>query len=91
MITLRDCGVTAAGAGGGRWPPRTGAAAGGPMGARLGSLPPTPELLAQVAALPPATDQPDVDEDEARAADPQFSLRRLLRPVALAADGRRSA
>jgi ATP-binding cassette subfamily B protein len=61
-----------------------GAAAGGPMGTMLGALPPSPGLLAKVEALPPAQDQPEVSEDVARAPDPQFSLRRLLRPVALA-------
>jgi ATP-binding cassette, subfamily B, bacterial len=48
------------------------------------SLPPSPELLAQVAALPPAKDVPEVDIPEARAADRHFTLRRLLRPLALA-------
>ncbi|MGW2331328.1 ABC transporter transmembrane domain-containing protein [Streptomyces sp. NPDC001700] len=42
-------------------------------------MPATPELLAKVEALPPATDTPDVDE--ARAAQPEeaYGLRRLLR------------
>ncbi|HYB18742.1 MAG TPA: ABC transporter ATP-binding protein, partial [Streptosporangiaceae bacterium] len=48
------------------------------------SLPPSPELLAKVAALPPAKDVPDVDIAQARAADRHFTLRRLLRPLALA-------
>jgi ATP-binding cassette subfamily B protein len=48
------------------------------------SMPPSPELLAQVAALPPARDVPDVDIPKARAADRHFSLRRLLRPLAAA-------
>ena len=52
------------------------------MGAMLGSLPPTPELLAKVEALPPAQDRPGVSEDTARAPDARFTLRRLLRPVA---------
>ena len=44
----------------------------------LGSVPPTPELLAQVAALPPATDRPlPVTDTESG----RFSLRRTLRPV----------
>jgi ATP-binding cassette subfamily B protein len=43
----------------------------------LGSVPPTPELLAQVAALPPAGDRP-----RPVSAEPgPFSLRRTLRPV----------
>ncbi len=61
------------------------AAAGhGHMGGTFESLPPSPELLAQVAALPPAADEPDVDIAQARAADRHFSLRRLLRPLAFA-------
>ncbi len=55
--------------------------AGGPMAGVMASLPPTPELLAQVAALPPATDEPRVDEPSVRASDPAFGLGRLLRPV----------
>jgi ATP-binding cassette subfamily B protein len=50
---------------------------GGPMGG-LGSLPATPELLAQVAALPPATDTPDVDLEFARANSRRFGLWALL-------------
>ncbi|WP_240801974.1 ABC transporter ATP-binding protein [Streptomyces sp. A1136] len=41
--------------------------------------PATPELLAQVAALPPADDLPDVDEDRAASAEESYGLRRLLR------------
>jgi ATP-binding cassette, subfamily B, bacterial len=48
------------------------------------SMPPSPELLAQVAALPPAKDVPGVDIAQARAADRHFTLRRLLRPLAVA-------
>ena len=48
------------------------------------AVPATEELLAKVAALPPATDEPGVDEAAAQAADPAFSLRRLLAPVRLA-------
>ena len=50
----------------------------------MGSLPPTPELLAQVDALPPARDLPHVDQAQARAGDRHFTLRRLLRPLAIA-------
>ncbi|MFJ2175810.1 ABC transporter ATP-binding protein [Streptomyces sp. NPDC087851] len=39
----------------------------------------TPELLAQVEALPPATDVPEVDEARAVAAEESYGLRRLLR------------
>lgn len=47
----------------------------------FGNVAPTPQLLAEVAALPPALDDPAVPDDQARAADPQFGLRRLLRPL----------
>ncbi|HEV2344850.1 MAG TPA: ABC transporter transmembrane domain-containing protein, partial [Actinocrinis sp.] len=46
----------------------------------LGSLPATPDLLAKVAALPPANDVPQVDPALLHAEDPEFSLSRLLRP-----------
>ncbi|MFE2108185.1 ABC transporter ATP-binding protein [Kitasatospora sp. NPDC059463] len=39
-----------------------------------------PGLLTQVAALPPATDTPAVPRADAERGDPDFSLRRLLRP-----------
>jgi ATP-binding cassette, subfamily B, bacterial len=64
---------------------RGGAGAGaGNISGMFASLPPSPELLAQVDALPPAKDRPDVDIGQARAADRHFTLRRLLRPIALA-------
>ena len=50
----------------------------------LAGIPASPELLAQVDALRPATDTPGVDARQARAADPHFTLRRLLRPFAIA-------
>ncbi|QMU75443.1 ABC transporter ATP-binding protein [Streptacidiphilus sp. PB12-B1b] len=53
--------------------------AGGVMGA-MGSMPATPELLAKVAALPPADGTPDIDLAEARRPDPHFNLRRMLAP-----------
>jgi ATP-binding cassette, subfamily B, bacterial len=56
----------------------------GPVAGALASLPPSPELLAQVDALPPATDEPDVDLAAARAGDKHFTLRRLLRPLTVA-------
>ncbi|HTQ88417.1 MAG TPA: ABC transporter transmembrane domain-containing protein, partial [Streptosporangiaceae bacterium] len=62
----------------------TAAANAGPMAGALASLPPSPELLAQVDALPPATDEPDVDLAGARAGDRHFTLRRLLRPLTAA-------
>jgi len=78
---------TAAGAGG-----RTGLGARGRTGRAsaaaatsvLADIPPTPELLAKVAALPPASDVPEVSQAWARAGDPRFTLRRLLRPFAIA-------
>ncbi|WEO97283.1 ABC transporter ATP-binding protein [Streptomyces sp. FXJ1.172] len=45
----------------------------------LGGTPATPELLAQVEALPPATDTPDVDEARAVRREDSYGLRRLLR------------
>lgn len=39
----------------------------------------TPELLAQVEALPPATDVPSVDEARAVGSETSYGLRRLLR------------
>ncbi|MFE0686760.1 ABC transporter ATP-binding protein [Streptomyces xiamenensis] len=56
--------------------------AGGPdtaATALMGGTAADPELLAQVAALPPATDTPDIDEDAAaRAETGGYGLRRLL-------------
>ena len=60
---------------------RGGSGAGGSM---LAGIPPTPELLAKVDALPPANELPGVSQAGSRAADPHFTLRRLLRPIALA-------
>ncbi|MCX4990767.1 MULTISPECIES: ABC transporter ATP-binding protein [unclassified Streptomyces] len=45
----------------------------------LAGMPATPGLLAQVEALPPAVDVPDVDEARAVAAEESYGLRRLLR------------
>lgn len=60
---------------------RTEAPAGSAEGAPAapGGMPATPELLAQVEALPPATDTPDVDEAHAVTAETSYGLRRLLR------------
>ncbi|EFL32297.1 ABC transporter ATP-binding protein [Streptomyces viridochromogenes DSM 40736] len=44
----------------------------------LAESPATPELLAQVEALPPATDVPDVDERRAVQPEESYGLRRLL-------------
>jgi ATP-binding cassette subfamily B protein len=56
-----------------------GAARGGPAG-WAAMLQATPELLAQVDKLPPATDTPNVDEAAARRSDSAFNLHSLLRP-----------
>jgi len=53
-------------------------------GGLFDAVPATEELLAKVAALPPATDQPGIDEAAAQAPDPRFSLGRLLAPLRLA-------
>ncbi len=50
---------------------------GGIAGAAAGSA----ELLAQVAALPPATGDPGIPDEVARSADPAFGIRHLTRPV----------
>ncbi len=60
------------------------AGAGGNMDGMIGSVPPSPELLARVAALPPVKDKPKVDLAQAEAADTSFSLRKLLKPIAIA-------
>ncbi|HEV7451238.1 MAG TPA: ABC transporter ATP-binding protein [Pseudonocardiaceae bacterium] len=53
----------------------------GGMAGMAGSVEQTPELLAAVAALPPATAQVDVRGIDPTAPDPDFRLGRLLRPV----------
>ena len=58
-----------------------GAVRGGLGASMLGSVGPTPGLLAAVAALPPATAQPDIRGGDPTAPDPDFRLRRLLRPM----------
>ncbi|MFI0811187.1 ABC transporter ATP-binding protein [Streptomyces echinatus] len=50
-----------------------------PKDPALTGTPATPELLAQVEALPPATDTPDIDEGRAVLAEDSYGLRRLLR------------
>ncbi|WP_344594310.1 ABC transporter transmembrane domain-containing protein [Streptomyces violaceusniger] len=67
-------GDTAAGAG-----PGAGAVAGPGLAGALSGMPATPELLAKVAALPPATDTPDIDEERAARPEEAYGLRRLLR------------
>jgi ATP-binding cassette subfamily B protein len=86
VLDDRAMATAAAVGGGGRRAQRAAAANAtmGPVTAAFASLPPSPELLAQVDALPPADDRPSVDLDQARAGDRHFSLRRLLRPLAAA-------
>jgi ATP-binding cassette subfamily B protein len=67
--------------------PRAAATSGG-MGSRggvgmnaAGDMAPTPELIAAVEALPPATEVPHVPGEDPTAPDPAFRLARLLRPV----------
>ncbi|MFJ5559575.1 ABC transporter ATP-binding protein [Streptomyces sp. NPDC093250] len=50
-----------------------------PKDTALADAPATPELLAQVDALPPANDVPDVDEARAVRPEDSYGLRRLLR------------
>ncbi|SEL64699.1 ATP-binding cassette, subfamily B [Streptacidiphilus jiangxiensis] len=55
---------------------------GGPGGmhSAMGAMAATPELLAKVAALPPANETPQIPLEEARRPDPQFNVRRMLAP-----------
>jgi ATP-binding cassette subfamily B protein len=57
-----------------------GGGGGGGGRGMIAALPATPELLAQVAKLPPANDKPDLDKAAITKPDYAFSLRRLLRP-----------
>ncbi|MFI6656813.1 ABC transporter ATP-binding protein [Streptomyces sp. NPDC050523] len=54
-----------------------------PKDTALEGMPATPELLAQVDALPPATDIPDIDEARAVRPEESYGLRRLLRGFGL--------
>ena len=71
---------------GGFGPPSLGMGLGGGGNWRA-NLAPTPEFLAQVAALPPVTDVADIDLAAESRRDPRFSLRRLMlqfrRPLGL--------
>lgn len=51
----------------------------GSFGSELAGLPGSPDLLAKVAALPPALDTPDIDEAAAERREDSYGLRRLLR------------
>jgi ATP-binding cassette subfamily B protein len=66
--------------GDGLWHGSIGHGAGHHMSDRVAMLAPTPELLASVEALPPATDDPDVDPAEQSAPQLGFHLGRFLRP-----------
>jgi ATP-binding cassette subfamily B protein len=73
------------GRGGGGASQRGAALSGGAMGGGwMAGVPASPELLARVAELPPANEDPKVDQDFARAPDPRFTLRKLLKPFAIA-------
>ena len=84
MLDERGRALAGASAAGGRGRGRAGGAGAGNITGTFASLPPSPELLAQVNALPPTKDVPQVEIGQARAADRHFSLRRLLRPLAAA-------
>ncbi|HEX6595570.1 MAG TPA: ABC transporter ATP-binding protein [Acidimicrobiales bacterium] len=79
MLGMRALGV---GVGGGMGGGMGGGALGGAgnPGARLALVSETPELLAKVAALPPASVDPGVDVVEESRPDPDFSLGKFLRP-----------
>jgi ATP-binding cassette subfamily B protein len=73
---------SAAAGGPGRSVPGGGARTGGVRGGQLAAdQPATPELLAAVSALRPATAQPHFTGVDPRAPEPGFRLARLLRPV----------
>ena len=79
-----DAGASAGAGRGGTPVTAGGRRAGATITSALAGVPPSPELLAKVGALPPATDVPGVDPGLARAPDPRFTLRRLLRPFVIA-------
>ncbi len=60
---------------------RVGGGGGGLTASLVGSIGPTPELLAAVAALPPAKAEPSLGGLDPTAADPDFRLSRLARPM----------
>ncbi|MEV6555464.1 ABC transporter ATP-binding protein [Nocardia sp. NPDC051756] len=55
--------------------------AGRTFAAAAADLTETPELRRNIALLPPATEQPRLDDQRMRQPDPEFRLTRLLRPV----------
>ncbi|MCW0212495.1 MAG: ABC transporter ATP-binding protein/permease [Pseudonocardia sp.] len=74
---LRSAAATAGEVRGGGPPSRGG----GGATAMVGGIAATPELIAAVSALPPATEDPRLGDEDPAAPDPGFRLRRLLRPV----------
>ncbi len=60
--------------------PRAGGGSRSMMGA-VADLSETPELRRDIERLPPATEQPGLDDERLRRPDPGFRLARLLRPV----------
>ncbi len=70
-------GMRALGVGGGGNPMGGGGAS---ASSRLANVAETPELLAAVAALPPADADPDIDLAQESRPDPDFGLRPFLRP-----------
>jgi ATP-binding cassette, subfamily B, bacterial len=67
----------------GRTGGRGGGGGGGAMVSMMAGVPASPELLARVDALPPATETPGVDLSWAESPAPRFSLRQVLRPFAI--------
>nr|WP_206328044.1 ABC transporter ATP-binding protein [Streptomyces sp. S3(2020)] len=63
--------------------PRLWAGERGSRDTALDGMPATPELLAQVEALPPAQDTPGIDEARAVTPEESYGLRRLLRGFGL--------
>ncbi|NKY88500.1 ABC transporter ATP-binding protein [Nocardia veterana] len=59
-----------------------GAGGFGRGGGMMTSAPPSGDVQALIDALPPVTGEPEVPEIFTRTADPEFGLRRLLRPFA---------
>ena len=60
-----------------------GGGGGGGLTSMMAGIPASPELLARVDALPPATDTPGVDVGWASQPAPRFTLRSVLRPFAI--------
>ncbi|MGH3612538.1 MAG: ABC transporter ATP-binding protein, partial [Pseudonocardia sp.] len=73
--------VAASGIGGRPGGMGPGGGMGGGGSAMVGGLPATAELVAAVAALPPAQEEPRLGGEAPTAPDPGFRLRRLLAPV----------